>query len=82
MAFRRPGSKASAAFGVKFDVDRDSREQQEPTPAVHALKNADLGLQEQRRRLPIAELRTPLLYLVEKHATVVVLGETGCGHTL
>jgi HrpA-like RNA helicase len=76
MAFRRPGSKSSSAFGVKFDIDRDSREQQEPSPAV-LTGNDNLGLEEQRRRLPIAALRLPLLYAVEKHSTVVVLGETG-----
>eukprot|EP00873_Tetraselmis_striata_P001670 jgi/Tetstr1/421934/TSEL_012833.t1 len=81
MAFRRPGSTSAASFGVKFDVDRDSKEQQEPSPAVLALRDTHLGVEEQRRRLPIAELRTALLYLVEKHATVVVLGETGSGKT-
>lgn len=35
----------------------------------------------QRRRLPIYAHRTELLYLVEAHATTVVVGETGSGKT-
>lgn len=35
----------------------------------------------QRRRLPIYAHRTQLLYLVEAHATTVVVGETGSGKT-
>lgn len=32
-------------------------------------------------RLPVAKYRRHLLYLVETHATVIVLGETGSGKT-
>ena len=35
----------------------------------------------QRRRLPIYAHRTQLLYLIEAHATTVVVGETGSGKT-
>eukprot|EP00899_Mesostigma_viride_P028565 jgi/Mesvir1/8894/Mv02777-RA.1 len=44
-------------------------------------RESGFSLQEQRKRLPIFKYRSALLYLLEKHATVVVLGETGCGKT-
>lgn len=44
-------------------------------------KNERLAISEQRRRLPIYAHRTELLYLVEGHATTVVVGETGSGKT-
>lgn len=37
--------------------------------------------QDQRRRLPIYQHRTEILYLLETHATTVVVGETGSGKT-
>ena len=43
--------------------------------------NAQLSLAQQRRRLPIFDERRSLLYMVEKFATVVVVGHTGCGKT-
>lgn len=40
-----------------------------------------LSLQEQRRRLPIFANRNKLLDLISRHATLIVLGETGSGKT-
>ena len=36
---------------------------------------------EQHARLPIYQHRNELLYLVEKHGVVIVVGHTGCGKT-
>lgn len=43
------------------------------THSLHTHRDAD--------RLPVARYRRHLLYLVESHATVIVLGETGSGKT-
>mmetsp|Transcript_52395 Transcript_52395/g.87094 ORF Transcript_52395/g.87094 Transcript_52395/m.87094 type:complete len:700 (+) Transcript_52395:62-2161(+) len=72
MTFWRPGAVAP---GV--DLDRD-----DAGPGVPVFNpNADLGLQEQRRRLPIFQSRSQFLYLVEKYSTVIVVGQTGSGKT-
>jgi hypothetical protein len=34
-----------------------------------------------RRDLPVARYRRQILYLLETHATVIIVGETGCGKT-
>ena len=44
-------------------------------------KNSALSLDHQRQRLPIAKSREAILYLVETHATTIVVGHTGCGKT-
>jgi len=41
--------------------------------------NVKLSIGQQRSRLPIARCRRELLYLLECHDVVVVVGETGCG---
>jgi len=67
---------------VSFDADRDASGQQEAVSSeVHSRRAGNLGIEEQRRRLPISLLRRELLWLVESHSTVVVVGETGCGKT-
>ena len=75
-SFLRPGQQAPSAFGLSFD-DRDAAG---AAPPVYN-KNERLAISEQRRRLPIYAHRTELLYLVETHATTVVVGETGSGKT-
>jgi len=35
----------------------------------------------QRQRLPVYKYRTAILYLVETHATTIIVGETGSGKT-
>ncbi|KAI3425228.1 hypothetical protein D9Q98_008996 [Chlorella vulgaris] len=76
--FLRPGQQAAAAFGLAFDVDRDASG---AAPAAVFNKNDRLAISDQRQRLPIYAHRTELLYLVETHATTVVVGETGSGKT-
>lgn len=35
----------------------------------------------QRERLPVFQHKSELLYLLEKHGVVIVVGHTGCGKT-
>ncbi|XP_059669980.1 probable pre-mRNA-splicing factor ATP-dependent RNA helicase DEAH9 isoform X2 [Cornus florida] len=39
------------------------------------------SIEKQRQRLPVYNYRTAILYLVETHATTIVVGETGSGKT-
>ncbi|KAK1285300.1 putative pre-mRNA-splicing factor ATP-dependent RNA helicase [Acorus calamus] len=39
------------------------------------------SLEGQRQRLPVFKHRTAILYLVESHATTIIVGETGSGKT-
>ncbi|KAI5657257.1 hypothetical protein M9H77_26050 [Catharanthus roseus] len=39
------------------------------------------NMEKQRQRLPVYKYRTAILYLVETHATTIVVGETGSGKT-
>ncbi|XP_057538264.1 probable pre-mRNA-splicing factor ATP-dependent RNA helicase DEAH9 isoform X2 [Amaranthus tricolor] len=39
------------------------------------------NIESQRRRLPVYKLKDAILFLVENHATTVVVGETGSGKT-
>ncbi|MED6145590.1 ATPdependent RNA helicase [Stylosanthes scabra] len=39
------------------------------------------SMEKQRQRLPVYKYRTAILYLVETHATTIVVGETGSGKT-
>ncbi|KAL6574055.1 ATP-dependent RNA helicase [Orobanche hederae] len=39
------------------------------------------SLEKQRQRLPVHKYRTAILYLVETHATTIIVGETGSGKT-
>ncbi|XP_020207289.1 probable pre-mRNA-splicing factor ATP-dependent RNA helicase DEAH9 [Cajanus cajan] len=39
------------------------------------------SIDKQRQRLPVYKYRTAILYLVETHATTIVVGETGSGKT-
>ncbi|KAF6155967.1 hypothetical protein GIB67_039298 [Kingdonia uniflora] len=39
------------------------------------------SIEKQRQRLPVFKYRIPILYLVEIHATTIIVGETGCGKT-
>lgn len=75
--FLRPGQKKGAAFGISFESDRDAAHS---TAALYNPRE-HVALQEQRSRLPVHKHRKHLLYLIEKHATVVIVGETGSGKT-
>lgn len=39
------------------------------------------SLERQRQRLPVFKYRDAILYLVENHATTIIVGETGSGKT-
>ncbi|XP_078431410.1 RNA helicase family protein [Wolffia australiana] len=39
------------------------------------------NLERQRLRLPVYKFRTAILYLIENHATTIIVGETGSGKT-
>ncbi|KAI5331285.1 hypothetical protein L3X38_021411 [Prunus dulcis] len=39
------------------------------------------NIERQRQRLPVYKYRTSILYLVETHATTIIVGETGSGKT-
>ncbi|KAL0873870.1 hypothetical protein Bca101_023575 [Brassica carinata] len=39
------------------------------------------NIEKQRQRLPVYKYRTEILYLVENHATTIIVGETGSGKT-
>ncbi|KAK4440015.1 putative pre-splicing factor ATP-dependent RNA helicase DEAH9 [Sesamum alatum] len=39
------------------------------------------SMERQRQRLPVFKYRTAILYLVETHATTIIVGETGSGKT-
>lgn len=62
-----------------LEYDRDDNDPSSSTFVYN--RYARLALEEQRRRLPIARYRNEILYLVEKHATVIIVGHTGCGKT-
>ncbi|CAL5412317.1 unnamed protein product [Camellia sinensis] len=40
-----------------------------------------VSIEKQRQRLPVFRHRTSILYLVETHATTIIVGETGSGKT-
>ncbi|CAL5346137.1 unnamed protein product [Camellia sinensis] len=40
-----------------------------------------VSIEKQRQRLPVFRYRTSILYLVETHATTIIVGETGSGKT-
>ena len=51
-AFLRPGERKAGAFGISFDSDRDAGATVQPYN-----HNEKLGLQDQRRRLPVYQHR-------------------------
>ncbi|KAF5837631.1 putative DEAH [Dunaliella salina] len=77
--FLKPGERSKKAFGVAFEGNNDpyvhNKKQRTQPPTSHQRRPRDAD------RLPVAKYRRQLLYLVETHATVVVLGETGSGKT-
>lgn len=54
---------------------------EEENVIAHSLRDLSGGIQGQRARLPIARQRDKILYMVEQHPVVVVVGQTGCGKT-
>ena len=70
--FWKPGAPAP----LSLEVDRGGE-----LGVVHFGGEDAAGLAATRERLPIAALRSHLLYLVENHQVTVVVGATGCGKT-
>jgi hypothetical protein len=90
--FKRPGTLSSSSFGVRFTPGVPEQQAQAahtggalPPPAKRPRKDdAAAGAGSVGGgdvRLPIDDVRRQLLWLVERHATVVLVGETGCGKT-
>lgn len=48
---------------------------------VFVFRYGHASIEKQRQRLPVYKYRTALLYLVETHATTIIVGETGSGKT-
>mmetsp|Transcript_39093 Transcript_39093/g.124457 ORF Transcript_39093/g.124457 Transcript_39093/m.124457 type:complete len:274 (+) Transcript_39093:187-1008(+) len=74
MAFWKPGESKPTA--ISTEVDRGFEGQ-----LLAFNKHDALSLKEQRERLPIYGIRKQVLYLVETHATTILVGQTGCGKT-
>jgi ATP-dependent RNA helicase DDX35 len=75
--FLRPGDTRTAAFGVAFDAERDAAP---PPPAAPPTRGGGPPAAA-RRALPIFRHREEILYLVERHAVLVLVGATGAGKT-
>ena len=67
----QPGAEAP---GVELDREGGAR-------IACDMRHKRLPLGRQRALLPIARQRESLLYMLEKHRTIVVVGETGSGKT-
>jgi hypothetical protein len=75
--FKRPGSLSKSAFGISY-----ASGSQQPAPAEQPQQpDAAHSKRPRSGQLPAEHVRRELLYLLETHATVVVMGETGCGKT-
>lgn len=60
----------------------DHRGDAETTFIAHdTVFESSLPLAQQRERLPIRQHRTALLYAIETHQVLIVVGQTGCGKT-
>ncbi|KAJ7746662.1 P-loop containing nucleoside triphosphate hydrolase protein [Mycena metata] len=72
MQFWKPGTTAPGS-----SLDRETEGE------GYAVSSAisTLSVQSQRERLPIFKHRDKLLYAVEKHGVIIVVGQTGCGKT-
>eukprot|EP01112_Ceratiomyxa_fruticulosa_P016806 TRINITY_DN5128_c1_g1_i2.p1 TRINITY_DN5128_c1_g1~~TRINITY_DN5128_c1_g1_i2.p1 ORF type:complete len:669 (-),score=138.73 TRINITY_DN5128_c1_g1_i2:49-2055(-) len=70
MAFWKPGE---AAPGIGLEDDS--------TPYYAWNPNEKLSIQQQRERLPIAQSKNHILYLLENFSTLIIVGSTGCGKT-
>ncbi|XP_004698044.1 probable ATP-dependent RNA helicase DHX35 [Echinops telfairi] len=73
--FWRPGTEGP---GVSIAEERQSLADNAVTSVVYN-PHAALSIEQQRQKLPVFKLRNHILYLLENHQTVVIVGETGCG---
>ena len=80
MAFWKPGeARPSGSYPLSAEVDRGGVGDSGRLLVYN--RDDGLALATQRRRLPIFRCRDAILYLVETRATVVLVGQTGCGKT-
>jgi HrpA-like RNA helicase len=79
--FQRPGSRSKSAFGVKFSGQQQQYGAAGSAAPAAAAAAAEPAAKRPKHGLPVESVKRELLYLVESHATVVVVGETGCGKT-
>ncbi|XP_031493685.1 probable pre-mRNA-splicing factor ATP-dependent RNA helicase DEAH9 isoform X2 [Nymphaea colorata] len=78
--FWKPGSEKPTSRLVE-DEDGGVLYVRHPTSSSSHSGFGHASLEKQRKRLPVYEYRTAILYLVENHATTVIVGETGSGKT-
>ncbi|KAF5331044.1 hypothetical protein D9619_005702 [Psilocybe cf. subviscida] len=74
LTFWKPGTA-----GPGSNLDRASQVEESIVP--YAPQDGYLSVRGQQERLPIFKHREKLLYCVEKHGVVIVVGQTGCGKT-
>ncbi|KAF5373103.1 hypothetical protein D9758_001733 [Tetrapyrgos nigripes] len=74
LKFWKPGTA-----GPGSSLDRATELEENIVQSAPAYSS--LSIQGQRERLPIFKHREKLLYCVEKHGVVIVVGQTGCGKT-
>ena len=79
--FLRPGEQRAGAFGISFSKDSALTGQADEDSPVVYNRYRHLRIDKQQEVLPIYAYKRDILYLVEKHATVVLVGETGSGKT-
>ncbi|KAJ6606662.1 P-loop containing nucleoside triphosphate hydrolase protein [Mycena vulgaris] len=72
LQFWKPGTT-----GPGSSLDRDTDGEGFAVPSAIS----SLSIQNQRERLPIFKHRDKLLYAIEKHGVIIVVGQTGCGKT-
>jgi len=63
---------------LPFKIDRTDIVEVSQTTFIYN-RNPGLSLEAHRRKLPVSRVKDSLLYLLENHQIVVVVGETGCG---
>ena len=80
-AFLRPGDSKASAFGVSFSKSTAARGDLDEDPSSLFDRQSLLRVQNQQHRLPIYSYKRDILYLVERHATCIIVGETGSGKT-
>ncbi|XP_065029364.1 probable pre-mRNA-splicing factor ATP-dependent RNA helicase DEAH9 isoform X2 [Musa acuminata AAA Group] len=77
--FWRPGSERPRATLV--DDEEGGVLFVSPPPPSSSSGFGHSSLERQRQRLPVFKYRDAILYLVENHATTIIVGETGSGKT-
>ena len=61
-----------------FTEDRSDVDNSNNTTFIYN-PNVNQTLNQQRKRLPVFQMRNHILYLLEEHQVVVIVGETGSG---